>query len=151
TASRAGAVTPITGRGATAPGLPYRHTLIFLLSKPIARTNLQWCQLFTCFVVIEPRRLVPLQTAGPLAGHTARDVASAGPVQDQGQTGTHLGDCQRRHLLFSPDALPRSGTMSRSRRAPGGGATRTSSAPGIRSALPHSCIASGIPQSDAWL
>src|SRR5215831_17497389 len=28
TASRAGAVTPITGRAATAPGLPYRHTLI---------------------------------------------------------------------------------------------------------------------------
>src|SRR5215831_8076709 len=28
TASRAGAVTPITGRAATAPGLPYRHNLI---------------------------------------------------------------------------------------------------------------------------
>src|SRR5438067_12978276 len=28
TASRAGAVTPITGRAATAPGLPYRHTII---------------------------------------------------------------------------------------------------------------------------
>src|SRR5262245_14695470 len=27
TASRAGAVTPITGRAATAPGLPYRHTI----------------------------------------------------------------------------------------------------------------------------
>src|SRR5436305_9708297 len=28
TASRAGAVTPITGHAATAPGLPFRHTLI---------------------------------------------------------------------------------------------------------------------------
>ena len=28
TASSAGAVTPITGRAATAPGLPYRHTII---------------------------------------------------------------------------------------------------------------------------
>src|SRR5215217_44870 len=28
TASRAGAVTPITGHAATAPGLPYRHTSI---------------------------------------------------------------------------------------------------------------------------
>src|SRR5262249_26607450 len=28
TASRGGGVTPITGRAATAPGLPYRHTLI---------------------------------------------------------------------------------------------------------------------------
>src|SRR3954454_14623587 len=28
TASRAGAVTPITGHAATSPGLPFRHTLI---------------------------------------------------------------------------------------------------------------------------
>src|SRR5512135_1593230 len=127
----------------------FQATQIVLLADRVSAAVLQWWQLITSLVVIQPRQLVAFQPAGPLASTPRLGIAPARLPEDQRQTRPRLRHRQRRRPLFAPASPPRPGTTPPAATAPCGGATPASSSPGTRPALPRSYPASGTPRSGA--
>src|SRR5512135_1246968 len=119
------------GDGASLLGV----VVLFLLSDRVAATVLQWWQLITSLVVVQPRQLVAFQPAAPLASTPRLGIAPARLPEDQRQTRPRLRHRQRRRPLFSPASHPRPGTTPPAATAPCGGATPASSSPGTRLVL----------------